>query len=106
MNGLIGKLRAAPGKREQLLELILQATGAMPGCLSYVVARDPADTSALWVTEVWTDAESHKAAGDGVRIPDRDGTGRRRRPDLKPATITGSLSRRKDSITGSPTGTG
>ncbi|MET3661059.1 putative quinol monooxygenase [Aquamicrobium ahrensii] len=62
MYGLIGKLRAAPGKREQLLQLILQATGEMPGCLSYVVARDPADTSALWVTEVWTDAESHKAS--------------------------------------------
>jgi len=77
MYGLIGKLRAAPGKREQLLELILQATGAMPGCLSYVVARDPADTSALWVTEVWTDAESHKAS---LELPHVQETIARARP--------------------------
>ena len=64
MYGLIGKLRVLPGKRDQLLELILAATsaGSMPGCLSYVVARDPADTSALWITEIWTDSESHKAS--------------------------------------------
>jgi quinol monooxygenase YgiN len=34
----------------------------LPGCLSYIVARDPADTTAIWITEVWTDAESHKAS--------------------------------------------
>ena len=62
MYGLIGKLRAAPGKREELLELMLAVTGHLPGCLSYIVARDPADTTALWVTEVWDDAASHKAS--------------------------------------------
>ena len=25
----------------------------MPGCLSYVVARDPTDADAIWITEVW-----------------------------------------------------
>jgi len=34
----------------------------MPGCLSYVVARDPSDQNALWVTEVWIDRESHEAS--------------------------------------------
>ena len=34
----------------------------MPGCLNYVVARDPADADAIWITEVWADAESHKAS--------------------------------------------
>ena len=34
----------------------------MPGCLSYVVARDPADADAIWITEVWVDAASHKAS--------------------------------------------
>lgn len=34
----------------------------MPGCLSYVVAMDPADGDALWITEVWDSAESHKAS--------------------------------------------
>jgi quinol monooxygenase YgiN len=62
MYGLIGKIRAAPGKRDELLAILLDATGALPGCLSYIVAGDPADTSAIWVTEVWTDSASHKAS--------------------------------------------
>ncbi|MBN9236712.1 MULTISPECIES: putative quinol monooxygenase [Phyllobacteriaceae] len=62
MYGLIGKMRATPGKREDLLQLLLEATDSMPGCLNYIVARDPADTTAIWVTEVWVDAASHKAS--------------------------------------------
>jgi quinol monooxygenase YgiN len=62
MYGLIGKMRSAPGKREELLEILLAVTGALPGCLNYIIARDPADTTAIWITEVWTDAASHKAS--------------------------------------------
>ena len=62
MYGLIGRLRAAPGQRDALLALLLEGSGDMPGCLSYVVARDPADADAIWITEVWTDEASHKAS--------------------------------------------
>lgn len=62
MYGLIGKMRAATGKRDELLAILGEATTELPGCLSYVVARDPADTTAIWITEVWTDAASHKAS--------------------------------------------
>src|SRR5918993_3688504 len=62
MYGLIGKMVATPGNREALAAIILGGTGAMPGCLSYVVAKDPRDTNALWITEVWDSAESHKAS--------------------------------------------
>jgi quinol monooxygenase YgiN len=34
----------------------------MPGCLSYVVARDAKDASAIWVTEVWDSKDSHAAS--------------------------------------------
>ena len=34
----------------------------MPGCLSYIVANDPGDPHALWITEVWDSADSHKAS--------------------------------------------
>ncbi len=34
----------------------------MPGCLSYIVAKDPADADALWVTEAWEDRASHQAS--------------------------------------------
>jgi len=62
MYGLIGKMRAAPGKRDELIAILLEGTGAMPGCLSYVVARDPKDADAIWVTEVWDSRESHAAS--------------------------------------------
>lgn len=67
MYGLIGKMRSAPGKREDLLKLLLDTTTTLPGCLNYIVARDPADTTAIWVTEVWVDAASHKAS---LSLPD------------------------------------
>lgn len=62
MYGLIGKMRAAPGQRDALISILLEGTGEMPGCLSYIVARDPADPDAIWITEVWDDAESHNAS--------------------------------------------
>ena len=62
MFGLIGKMRAAPGQRDRLVAILLEATGDMPGCLSYVVARDPADADAIWITEVWDNSASHKAS--------------------------------------------
>jgi quinol monooxygenase YgiN len=62
MYGLIGKMTATPGQRDALAAILLEGTGAMPGCLSYVVAADPADPDALWITEVWDTPESHKAS--------------------------------------------
>ena len=62
MHGLIGKMRAAPGNRDALIAILLEGTSGMPGCLSYVVARDPADADAIWITEVWDSAESHRAS--------------------------------------------
>ena len=62
MYGLIGKMTAAPGQRDALAAILLDGTQAMPGCLSYVIARDPADDDALWITEVWDGQASHKAS--------------------------------------------
>ena len=62
MFGLIGKMRAAPGKRDELIGILLEGTGSIPGCLNYIVASDPADADAIWITEVWTDEASHKAS--------------------------------------------
>jgi quinol monooxygenase YgiN len=62
MYGLIGKMLAAPGKREELLAILLDDKEPMPECLSYIVARDPASADGIWVTEVWTDAASHAAS--------------------------------------------
>lgn len=62
MFGLIGKMVATSGNREALAGILLGGTGAMPGCLSYIVAKDPRDSDALWITEVWDSPDSHKAS--------------------------------------------
>ncbi len=62
MYGLIGRMLAKPGERDALIGHILESSAAMPGCLSYVVAEDPENPDAIWVTEVWDRAESHKAS--------------------------------------------
>ncbi len=62
MYGLIGKMMAVPGQREALVAILLEGVAGMPGCLSYIVARDPADADGLWVTEVWESQEQHRAS--------------------------------------------
>lgn len=77
MFGLIGKMRAAPGQRDALIALLLEGTEAMPGCLSYIVARDPGDADAIWITEVWDSRESHAAS---LQLPAVRATIARARP--------------------------
>jgi quinol monooxygenase YgiN len=62
MYGLIGKMTAVAGQRDALAAMLLDSTQGMPGCLSYVIATDPADPDALWITEVWDNADSHKGS--------------------------------------------
>jgi len=62
MYGLIVKLSAAAGKREELIGILKEATVDMPGCFSYVLAKDSADENVVWVTEVWDSLASHDAS--------------------------------------------
>ena len=59
MYGLIGKMIAAAGQRDALIAILLEGIADMPGCLSYIVANDPADENAIWITEVWDSERSH-----------------------------------------------
>jgi quinol monooxygenase YgiN len=62
MYGLIGKMTTAAGKRDELIAVLLESTGEMPGCLSYIVAKDSGDENAIWITEVWESKASHDAS--------------------------------------------
>jgi quinol monooxygenase YgiN len=62
MYGLIGKMIAAPGQRDALIAVLLEGIRDMPGCLSYVVAKDTAEPDAIWITEVWDSKASHDAS--------------------------------------------
>lgn len=60
--GMIGKIKAIPGKRDALVEILGAGTAAMPGCLAYLIAEDAADADAIWITEIWDKKESHAAS--------------------------------------------
>ena len=96
MYGLIGRITAAAGQRDALIRILLEGIERMPGRLSYIVAEDPADVHAIWVTEVWGhQGQSHRIAvaaiGQGGHLEGaaahcrgrrehRDGAGGRRWP--------------------------
>ncbi len=62
MYGLIAKLTAVAGRRDDLIQILRGSAADMPGCLSYVVAKDAADENTIWVTEVWDSEASHDAS--------------------------------------------
>ncbi|MGE5724623.1 MAG: putative quinol monooxygenase [Acidobacteriota bacterium] len=62
MYGLIVKLTVVPGKRDELIATLRESAAGMPGCLSYVLAKDTADANLLWVTEAWDNQASHDAS--------------------------------------------
>ena len=64
MYGYIGSMRTRPGKREEVIDLLLRGLDGLPatGCLSYVVSACAADADRIWVTEVWESAEHHAAS--------------------------------------------
>ena len=53
---------AVSGRRDELLGALGEGSQDMPGCLSYVIAKDVADADAIWVTEVWDTKASHDAS--------------------------------------------
>jgi quinol monooxygenase YgiN len=63
MYGLIVKLTSAPGRRQELIEVLGgEDSHAVAGCRSFIVGEDAADKNILWVTEVWDSEASHKAS--------------------------------------------
>ena len=62
MYGLIVKLIVLPGKRDEMIAILQESTVDMPGCFSYVVAKDSAEDNLIWVTEVWESLASHDAS--------------------------------------------
>ena len=76
MYGLIGKIVAVEGRREELAEILLEGAGGMPGCMSYVVALDTEDEDALWVTEVWETEARHRESLARPSVQEAIGKGR------------------------------
>jgi quinol monooxygenase YgiN len=57
--GLIGEMKAVPGRRAELVACLLEGSGEMPGNLAYIVAEDLSNEDSIWVTEVWQTRADH-----------------------------------------------
>lgn len=79
--GLIGQLKAVPGKRAELVAILLEASAAMEGNLLYLVAEDLADPDLIWITEVWRTRTDHANS-------------------LKPAAVQAAITRARPLIAG------
>jgi quinol monooxygenase YgiN len=69
--GLCGIMKAQPGQRDALLDVLLDAADLvanLPGCEVWIVNTMPDDPDAIWVTEVWRSETDHAASlvGDDV----------------------------------------
>ena len=62
MYGLIVKLTVVPGRRDEMIGILKESAANMPGCLSYVVAKEFTEEDTIWVTEVWDRVASHDAS--------------------------------------------
>lgn len=68
--GLIVRLKATPGRRDELIAILKEGATEMPGCLSYVVANDTSDNDVVWITEVWESVASHDASLSRASVKD------------------------------------
>ncbi len=65
MFAMYGKVLAKPGYRDEMVELLLEASRLLtplPGCLMYIVNTEPAQPDAVWVTEIWRSEAEHDAS--------------------------------------------
>ncbi|WP_129841492.1 putative quinol monooxygenase [Streptomyces sp. RFCAC02] len=92
--GYIGSMRTQPGRRDEVIGLLLRSADALKdhGCRAYVVARAAGDPDLIWVTEVWTDKEAHDAS---LRLPAAQESIRAAMP-----LLTGEFTREETEIAG------
>ena len=62
--GLHGRLTAKPGKRDEVVNLLLRDVEELrdAGCDLYMVSLAPDQPDVVLVTEVWTSREAHRAS--------------------------------------------
>ena len=68
---MTGKFTVHEGKRDALVEILLQAADVVaqyPGCHAYIVNEDVADETSVWVFEIWNDKEAHDASLKDNRV--------------------------------------
>lgn len=64
-HGLVNKLTAKPGKREQVVQILIESERIFddnPACQMYLVTESTEDPEVIWVIDLWSNAEEHSEA--------------------------------------------
>ncbi|MCB2074236.1 MAG: antibiotic biosynthesis monooxygenase [Novosphingobium sp.] len=59
--GLLGRMVAKPGKRDELIAALQESSRDVPGKLVYLIQLEQDDPDAFWINEVWADKASYDA---------------------------------------------
>ena len=62
--GLFGKFDAQDGKRDQLIDILLQAAELLQRnneCIEYIVGKS-SKPNEVWISELWTSKEAHDSS--------------------------------------------
>lgn len=68
--GLFGKFTIVPGKRDELLDILVEAATlleANESCIHYLVSKTD-EPEAVWVYETWTDKAAHDVSLEPAEI--------------------------------------
>jgi len=71
MYAMTGKLITQTGKRNEMIDILLRASGVvakLPGCHAYIVNEDITDETCVVIFEIWDDKESHDASLKDERV--------------------------------------
>lgn len=95
---LHGRIRTVPGRGADLAAILSDQANAnpMPGCRLYLVATDPEDSDAVWVTEVWDEQSDHE---NSLQMPEVRERIRRAMPIIDRDSMT---SQRLEAVAGIP----
>jgi quinol monooxygenase YgiN len=62
--GYVGSMRTQPGRRDEVIQILLGGVDGLraAGCQVYAVGVADADPDVIWVTEIWDSADQHTAS--------------------------------------------
>jgi quinol monooxygenase YgiN len=68
---LLNKMTAKPGKRDEIIAILLESGKSFndnSSCVLYLVYKDVKDPDTIWVEDVWTNQSDHSAALNALEM--------------------------------------
>ncbi|WP_262694407.1 putative quinol monooxygenase [Kordiimonas aquimaris] len=88
MHGVIVKITAKHEKRDELAAILQAGTRNLPGCISFVIAKDMFEPELLWITEVWENKQAHEASVTSQAVRDNIAKARKIMENMSIVTAT------------------